>query len=92
MVEQVTMPADLPDTQEEEYALAKQEGRQPRCVMCGEPLDTIVQTQYCDLTWTWDDEAKCFRKHDSGDAEKPSCGNCGNHNRALLDETHYTFF
>ena len=82
----------LDHSQEKEYELAKAEKRQPRCVHCGEPLDAILQTQYCDLTWHWDKESMSYRKHDSGDAEKPYCGNCETRDRGFLDEEVYTFF
>lgn len=82
----------LDHDQEEEYRLAKAENRQPRCVQCGHPLNVIIQTQYEDLKWTWDEEAKSYSKHDSGDADKPSCYWCGGEDWNLLDEKYYTFF
>lgn len=82
----------LDHSQEEEYELAHAEGRQPRCVHCGEALDTILQTQYTDLTWTWDEESKSYHKQDGGDAEKPYCGNCETKDWSFCDESVYTFF
>ena len=82
----------LDHSQEEEYEMAKAENRQPRCVHCGEPLDRILQTQYDDLTWTWNAESMSYDKHDGGDAEKPYCGNCEAKDRGFLDEEVYTFF
>ena len=67
----------LPEEQLEEYKLAKKEKRQPRCTCCGEPLDTIVQTQYTSIYWTWDAKTMKYVKDDSGgDAEKAECRNC----------------
>jgi len=90
--ELVSVFKSLDHGQEEEYKLAHAEGRQPRCVHCSEPLETILQTQYCDLTWTWDKESKSYKKSDGGDAEKPYCGNCETRDRDFLDEEVYTFF
>jgi len=91
-VAEKALPADLPDDQTAEYELAHKEKRQPRCIDCGQPLDKILQTQYTDLTWTWNSETMSYDKHDGGDAEKPSCGNCGGKNWDLCDEDVYTFF
>lgn len=67
----------LPEDQLEEYRLVKREKRQPRCTCCGEPLDTIIQTQYIRIQWTWDAKAMEYVKDDSGgDSEKAACGKC----------------
>ena len=76
----VTKPADLPETMEEEFELAKKEGRQPRCVHCGKPLDRVEETQLDFITWIWDKKTMSYIKQPpAGDTETPYCANCGAH-------------
>jgi hypothetical protein len=76
----------VPETQAEEYQLAQKEGRQPRCIYCGEPLSKIRQTQYCYLTWTWSEEHKRYLKSEDGDAEPAECANCEAGDWDFVDE------
>lgn len=72
MAEQAALPA----TMAEEFQLAKEEGRQPRCIYCGKPLE-VTQTQDIYLYWRWDDKQKRYVKSEGGgSAEKPYCLNC----------------
>lgn len=71
------MPRQILTDQAEEMKLAKQEGRQPVCVHCSEPLECIRQYQDFDIYWDWDKEKKAYIKTtDSGSADKPCCTNC----------------
>jgi len=71
-------PADLPKTMPKEFELAKAEGRQPRCIHCGDPLDTVVEVQTVTIIWTWNAKEKRYLKDDSGgDSYQPECDNCG---------------
>ncbi len=66
-------------TQEEEMKLAIQEKRQPICVYCNHPLDTLIEYQDTRIVWTYDKELKRYLKDDNdGDADKPfhNCGKC----------------
>jgi hypothetical protein len=79
-------PSPLPKSQMEELQLAAIEGRQPRCIYCEKPLDTIVQTQYDRIKWTWDAKARQYVKDDSGgDADPPVCGKCGERDWGFVD-------
>ena len=70
----------------EEYALAKQEHRQPYCVYCGKHLE-VVQTQYSYLRWNWDGMKDLYVKEDeTGDADKPCCFQCGVGDWGFIDE------
>lgn len=67
----------MPDTQQEEFDLAKEEARQPRCIYCGELLNTVRETQTVDILWTWNPDTKSYDKNDTGgDSDTPYCGNC----------------
>ena len=61
----------------EEFKQALAEDRQPNCPYCGDPLDEVIQHQSTRLAWVWDKEAKCYKKHEDGDADAPFCRNCG---------------
>ena len=70
-------PSALPKTMPEEFELAKAEGRQPRCVHCGDPLDSVVEVQHVVIIWNWNAEEKCYEKDDSGgDSYGAQCDNC----------------
>lgn len=76
----------------EEYALAKKEKRQPRCVYCGEPLE-LIQPQQLDIKWTWIEQEGCFRKHKGeGDADHPMCLACGAEDWDFVDEQEFIFY
>ena len=67
----------LPETQQDEFDLAKEEGRQPRCIYCEKPLDVVREEQTVDIVWTWNRETMSYDKNDEGgDSDKPYCGNC----------------
>ncbi len=73
-------------TQLEEFHKALQEKRQPVCVNCNKPLDTITQYLMEWLSWTWDEKSKRYIKGEgSGDAEKPIHEGCGQDNWDLID-------
>ena len=60
----------------EEFKKAKEEGRQPRCIYCGEPL-VVIESQYLDLQWNWDEKRKCYVKSETAEgSEKPQCKSC----------------
>jgi len=66
-------------TQEEEMKLAIQEKRQPMCVYCEHPLDTLIEYQSTRIVWTYNEGLKKYLKDDSdGDADKPfhNCSKC----------------
>ena len=72
-----TNPAELPDSMEEEFELAKAERRQPRCIYCGKPLDRVVEVQSTVIIWTWNAKEKRYYKDDSaGSSDCPQCDRC----------------
>ena len=78
---------------EEEYPLidefqeAREEGRQPVCISCNEPIETIRQHQNEYIDWNWDEEKKRFVKApETGHAEKPYCLNCNYEDWDFLDQ------
>ena len=78
-----TVGSDFP----EEFKLAKQQNRQPRCVSCKEPLDVIRQTQYDHIAWKWNSSTMRFEKQKgSGDADRPHCSYCDCSAWEMLDE------
>ena len=64
--------------QEKEMKLALRDNRQPNCVYCDHPLDSVKQLQNEDITWTWNKLLKRYDKSDDGGAERPYhyCGEC----------------
>ena len=70
-----------------EYQQAKEEGRQPNCPYCGQPLE-VRETQYEYLTWRWSEALGRFVKHKSGDADKPYCAKCEERDWDFLDENY----
>ena len=75
----------------EEYALAKHEQRQPYCVYCGKQLE-VVQTQHSYLCWRWDETSKSYVQRDEeGDADKPTCVQCGEDDWDFIDEDLVNF-
>lgn len=62
-------------TVKEEYALAREEKRQPLCVYCGEPL-TVQHKQYSFFSWQWDKKENQYKIREDSDADKPYCANC----------------
>ncbi len=79
---------DLPDTMREEYKLARKEGRQPRCIYCGEPLQ-VYQNQHVYYTWEWNERKKCFeRSAEDGDSDKPFCACCEISDWDFIDEDY----
>jgi len=80
------IPAGLPETMAEEFKLATAEGRQPRCIHCGQPLNRVEETQLDFLAWVWNEETKQYDKQpSSGDSDKPYCANCGTKDYDFLD-------
>lgn len=68
-------------TQEEEMKLAVGEKRQPICVYCNHPLDTVIEYQDARIVWTYSKELKTYLKDSSdGDADEPyhMCRQCKN--------------
>ena len=64
-------------TQTEEFAKALKENRQPICVGCGKPLDRVIQHQYEDIGWEWDEDEEQFVKAaEDGGADKPYHAAC----------------
>jgi len=60
----------------EEFEKAQKEGRQPKCIYCGEPLE-VVETQGIELKWVWNEKTKKFEKIEGdGWSDKPACANC----------------
>ena len=81
----------LSQSMKEEYLLAKQENRQPRCIYCGKPLE-IAQTQSQYIYWHWDDNTKSYCKDDSdGDAETPFCVKCEARDWDFIDSNFVSF-
>jgi len=75
-----------------EYQMAEEQERQPRCIHCGHPLDTVFQTHIVDIVWTWNPEKKCYDKDDSGgDANAPTCGHCEARDWNFVDEKFISF-
>ena len=82
----------LPQEQLEEYRLSKKEKRQPRCVHCGEPLDSITQTQADYIWWVWDSKAMKYVKDDSGgSSDTPYCGQCHESDDDFVDDDLVNF-
>lgn len=78
----------MAEDQNQEYADALQEGRQPLCIWCEKPLDKICQTQYDYLVWVWDAKAKRYTKDDSGaDSDKPYHYGCETGDWEFLGES-----
>lgn len=73
-------------TQLAELQEAVQEGRQPNCVACGNPL--LVRLYASDyFYWLWDSGKQHYvRDQDHGDGEAPTCEACGNADWAYLDD------
>ncbi|MCB4791252.1 MAG: hypothetical protein LHV68_05130 [Elusimicrobia bacterium] len=46
------------------------------CPACNKPMNSVIQTMYDDITWTWDIKTKQYVKSQGGDAEDPKCGEC----------------
>ncbi len=68
-------------TQEEEMKLAAGQKRQPICVYCKHPLDTVIEYQDEGIVWTYSKHLKKYLKDDSdGSADEPyhMCGKCNN--------------
>ncbi|MDD5510820.1 MAG: hypothetical protein PHI12_08420 [Dehalococcoidales bacterium] len=66
--------------QAQEFTLAQKEGRQPKCVYCGKPLNEVKENQRTFITWRWSPTLKGYIKDDNcGDSEKPYCGWCEVH-------------
>ena len=64
-------------TQLEELKKALEEKRQPVCVDCNQPLDTVTQYLMDWVEWTWDEAEKRYVKSQgSGDAEMPIHHEC----------------
>lgn len=75
-------------TQLEEFQKALQEKRQPICVNCNKPLDTIIQFLMEWVNWTWDDRSKRYIKgEESGEPEIPIHDECGKSNWDLIDSS-----
>ena len=77
------------DSFEKEFVLALEQKRQPVCVSCKEPLDTITQMQYEGITWTWNKEKMQFEKEKTPygeDSDKPKCSKCGYGEWEMLDQ------
>ncbi|MFC1999123.1 hypothetical protein ACFLXE_00005 [Chloroflexota bacterium] len=81
----------MPETVQEAYEEAKENGTCPVCPSCDKPLTKIRQTQYCYLTWVWDEDQKKYVKHEDGDAEPAYCDNCEAQDWGFVDEhlVHY---
>lgn len=59
-------------TQEEEMKLAAMEKRQPNCVYCKHPLDTVIEYQDMRIVWTYSKQLNEYLKDSSdGDADEP---------------------
>ncbi len=68
-------------TQEEEMKLAAEEKRQPICVYCNHPLDTVIEYQDTGIVWTYSKHLRKYLKDDTdGDADEPYhiCSKCKN--------------
>ena len=71
------VPPVLGETQQEEFDKAFKEKRQPYCIYCKNPLDSIRETQEVDLFWGWDAKKKIYVKGEgNGCSNKPYCANC----------------
>ena len=56
---------------------AVEQGKQPNCPYCGEPLRG-KETQTVELYWDWCDEFKDYVKtQDDGESLQPECASCG---------------
>ena len=68
---------DEPCTQGDEFILAKKERRQPLCIYCRKPLDSITETQDVGLVWTWNSDRLDYDKTEDVGITFPECGRCG---------------
>ena len=63
-----------------EVASALSEGRQPRCINCGEPLE-VRQLEDISVSyyWCWDEKASAYKKTDKSDyveSDPTQCARC----------------
>lgn len=47
------------------------------CPGCVKPMNSVAQTMYDDIRWSWDEKSHCYIKTQGGDADAPKCGECG---------------
>jgi hypothetical protein len=71
----------------EEYALAKQEHRQPFCVYCEEEL-YLTQTRFVAVELVWEVKKGRFveGEYDTGGLDMPACSHCHRENWDFIDE------
>ena len=75
------------DSYPEEFVLAMEQKRIPRCVSCKKDLKQITQTQYEYITWEWDGDeyVQVAQSGYGGDSDDPKCPHCGYGEADMLD-------